>query len=41
MPCSFRNVEDNFKWAFTTVYDPNVDSDRKLIWNELAGLISW
>lgn len=34
--CSFRNVDDNFEWAFTGVYDPNVDN-----WDELVGLLSW
>jgi len=39
--CSFRNVDENFEWAFTSVYGPNFDSDRRVFWDELAGLISW
>jgi ABC-type branched-subunit amino acid transport system permease subunit len=27
--CSFRNVNDNFEWAYAGVYDPNVDSGRR------------
>jgi hypothetical protein len=26
--CSFRNVDNDFKWAFSGVYGPNVDNDR-------------
>jgi hypothetical protein len=25
--CSFRNVEDDFTWAFVGVYSPNIGSD--------------
>jgi hypothetical protein len=39
--CSFRNVDENFEWAFTSVYGPNFDSDRRVFWDELAGMISW
>jgi hypothetical protein len=39
--CSFKNVEDDFVWAFMGVYGPNFDYIRCLIWEELAGLISW
>jgi exonuclease III len=35
---TFRNVKDHFIWAFAGVYDPNVDRDRRLLWDELAGL---
>jgi hypothetical protein len=38
---TFRNVEDNFIWAFAGVYGSNVDRDRRLFWDELAGLFSW
>jgi hypothetical protein len=34
-------VEDHFTWAFAGVYDPNSHRDRGLIWDELAGLLSW
>lgn len=39
--CSFRNVSDNFAWAFAGVYGPNIDHERMLLWDELAGLLSW
>lgn len=38
---SFRNVEDHFSWAFVGVYGLNIDGDRRLLWDELAGLINW
>jgi hypothetical protein len=38
---SFRNVEDHFAWAFVGVYGPNADGDRRFLWDELAGLLSW
>jgi exonuclease III len=39
--CSFKNVLDDFEWAFTGVYGPNGDLDRRRLWDELAGLMSW
>ena len=39
--CRFRNVGDNFEWAFTGVYGPNVDREKRLMWEELAGLYIW
>jgi hypothetical protein len=39
--CSFRSVNDNFEWAFAGVYGPNVNNDRRKLWDELARLISW
>ena len=39
--CRFRNVGDNFEWAFSGVYGPNVDREKRLMWEELAGLYSW
>ena len=39
--CRFRNVGDNFEWAFSGVYGPNVDREKRLMWEELAGLFSW
>ena len=39
--CRFKNVGDNFEWAFTSVYGPNVDRERRLLWEELSGLHSW
>ena len=39
--CKFKNVEDHFVWAFTSVYGPDSDRDRQLLWEELAGIHSW
>ena len=39
--CKFRNVGDNFEWAFPGVYGPNVGREKRLMWEELAGLYSW
>ena len=39
--CKFKNVGDNFEWAFTSVYGPNVDREHRLLWEELLGLHSW
>lgn len=41
MATSFRNVEDNFEWAFAAIYGSNVDSDTRMLWDELTRLISW
>jgi hypothetical protein len=39
--CSFKNVADDFSWAFAGVYGPHIISSRRLLWEELAGLMSW
>jgi exonuclease III len=39
--CRFKNVQDQFEWAFLGVYGPNVDADRFILWDELAGVRSW
>jgi hypothetical protein len=39
--CYFRSVSDNFEWAFAGVYSPNNNNDRKLLWDELVGIMSW
>ena len=39
--CRFKNVNDHFEWAFTGIYGPNLNRNRHLMWEELAGLISW
>ncbi|KAG6663959.1 hypothetical protein CIPAW_02G057800 [Carya illinoinensis] len=39
--CSFRSASDGFKWAFAGIYGPNIDRDRRLLWDELAGPYSW
>uniref|UniRef100_A0A2N9IM68 30S ribosomal protein S13, chloroplastic n=1 Tax=Fagus sylvatica TaxID=28930 RepID=A0A2N9IM68_FAGSY len=41
LSCKFKNVLDQFEWIFTGVYGPNLDSDRGMLWEELAGLLSW
>ena len=42
--CTFENVEDHFVWAFFGggggVYGPNLEVDRRILWEELAGLMS-
>uniref|UniRef100_A0A2N9GXN7 Reverse transcriptase domain-containing protein n=1 Tax=Fagus sylvatica TaxID=28930 RepID=A0A2N9GXN7_FAGSY len=38
--CRFKNVQDQFEWAFLGVYGPNVDADRFILWDELAGVRS-
>jgi hypothetical protein len=39
--CSFKNVVDDFSWAFAGVYGPHIISSRRLLWDELAGLMCW
>ena len=39
--CRFRNVQDQFEWAFSTVYGPNADAERFTLWEELARVRSW
>ena len=39
--CRFKNVSDQFEWAFTGIYGPNLNRKRHLMWEELAGLINW
>lgn len=38
--CSFKNVEDGWKWAFMGAYVLNLDRDRRFLWEELAVLYS-
>ena len=38
--CKFKNVGDHFEWAFTGVSGPNLNKRRRLMWEELTGLIS-
>ncbi len=33
-------MQDQFEWAFSGVYGPNVDVDRSILWDELAGVRS-
>lgn len=37
--CSFKSVEDNFMWAFASIYGPNVDNNKHL-WVEIVGVHS-
>ena len=37
--CSFQSISDDFKRAFAGVYEPNIDNDRFLLWEELNGLM--
>ena len=39
--CKFKNIDDQFEWAFIGVYGPNLNKRRRLMWEELIGLISW
>jgi hypothetical protein len=39
--CRFKNVQDHFEWVFSRVYGPNVNADRFILWEELAGVRSW
>ena len=41
LSCKFRNISDQFEWIFTGVYGPNADRDRRALWEEMTGLISW
>jgi hypothetical protein len=38
---SLRNADDNFMWAFGSVYESNDDGERRVLWDEMAGLMSW
>jgi exonuclease III len=37
---SLRNVADRFIWAFAGVYGPNSGFDRRLLRDELAGILN-
>ena len=39
--CKFRNVVDHYEWAFFGVYEPHVDNERMLMWDELSGVQHW
>lgn len=34
----FKNVEDRWEWAYASTQGANLDSDRRLLWEELVGL---
>jgi hypothetical protein len=40
LACSIKNVEHNFTRAFAGVYGLNSNRDRRLLWDELASLLS-
>jgi hypothetical protein len=40
LSCKFQNVENQFVWAFSTVYGPNADGKRYKFWEELARVYS-
>ncbi|KAG2716270.1 hypothetical protein I3760_03G116300, partial [Carya illinoinensis] len=35
----FKNTIDGWEWASAGTYGPNLDSERRRLWEELAGLI--
>ena len=39
--CRFKNVSDQFEWAFTSIYGPNLNKKRQFMKEELADLNSW
>lgn len=39
--CSFKNVAENFLWAFVGVYGSNLDSKRGPLWEEIVGVHNW
>ncbi|XP_050277756.1 uncharacterized protein LOC126719218 [Quercus robur] len=39
--CRFKNIGDQFAWAFIGLYGPNSNKRRRKMWEELIGLISW
>jgi hypothetical protein len=38
---SFKNIVDNFVWAFAGVYGLNSGCDRRHLWDEFASICSW
>ena len=39
--CKFRSIGDQHEWAFSRVYGPHSDGERRVMWDELAGIASW
>ena len=39
--CRFKNINDQFEWAFTGIYGPNLNRKRQFMWEELASFNSW
>jgi hypothetical protein len=38
---TFKNIEDHFTWAFACVYGSDSEKDKRLLWDELVGLLNW
>jgi exonuclease III len=38
---SFRSIVDRTVWTFACVYGSNFGSDRRLLWDKLAGILNW
>uniref|UniRef100_A0A2N9GWZ4 Reverse transcriptase domain-containing protein n=1 Tax=Fagus sylvatica TaxID=28930 RepID=A0A2N9GWZ4_FAGSY len=36
-----KRHQDQYEWAFSGVYGPQSDRDKRLMWEELSGLASW
>ena len=39
--CKFRKVSNQKDWAFSGVYGPNINRERNVMSEELAGVASW
>ncbi|KAL4606932.1 hypothetical protein ACB092_09G139200 [Castanea dentata] len=39
--CRFKNVSDQFEWAFTGIYGSNSNRKCQFMWEEFANLNSW
>ncbi len=37
----FKNIADQKVWMFSGVYGPNVNSEKGVLWDELAGIHHW
>ncbi|KAG6647375.1 hypothetical protein CIPAW_07G074900 [Carya illinoinensis] len=36
--CHFKNVHDGVEWAFAGVYGPNLEINKRVLWEEMAGI---
>ena len=41
MSCKFRSVIDHQEWIFSGVYGLRLDREMMLLWDKLAGIITW
>lgn len=41
VPCKFKCISDGFIWAFSGVYGPQMEGDKRCLCEELAGVIHW